>query len=198
MSETPFKKFLNFFKWGSDSLLRSSFTKSNEERSVEIQDWRKLGLLSSKTIIWITIVANESTFSCWDVSLFTLPALLLQFFYAVYWLRDRICPSHDQVTLSMAFIDYRCQKRVELIDLYLYISACFNRHCRCLWTDVKKNIWHEKAIISGCYTENHGWNISLKSVDSVVCGDQWQFLQDHILTKHLHALTKIWQWCEFK
>lgn len=56
-----FKKFLNFFKWGSDSLLRSSFTKSNEE--------------SSKTIIWITIVANESTFSCWGVSLFTLPGV---------------------------------------------------------------------------------------------------------------------------
>lgn len=38
-----FKKFLNFFKWGSDSLLRSSFTKSNEGSSVEIQDWRTLG-----------------------------------------------------------------------------------------------------------------------------------------------------------
>lgn len=66
----------------------------------------------------------------------------------------------------MAFIDYRCQKRVELIDLYLYISACFSRHRRCLRTDVKKNIWHEKAIISGCSTENHDWNISLKSVET--------------------------------
>lgn len=43
---------------------------------------------------------------------------------------------------------------LSLTDLHLYIFVRFSGRRRCLWTDVKKNIWREKAIISGCYAKN--------------------------------------------